>query len=56
MSELFNEMVAVRISMGFQIVARDRVSYVESEHFSGNPDSVFEIMQKMSLGKEFTCR
>lgn len=51
MSELFNEMVAVRISMGFQIVARDRVSYVESEHFSGNPDSVFEIMQKDVTGK-----
>lgn len=50
-SELLNEMIAVRISMGFQIVAIDRVAYIESVRFFGNPNSVSETVQKDATGK-----
>lgn len=50
-SELLTEMVAIRISMGFQIVAKESVAYAENVRFSGNPNSVFEIVQDDATGK-----
>lgn len=44
-SELLHEMIAIRLAMGFQIVARDKVKNIEAQTKPyGNPNGVVEIV------------
>lgn len=44
-SELLHEMVAIRLAMGFQIVAKDRVKSIEAQSKPyGNPNGVVEVV------------
>lgn len=46
-SELLHEMVAIRLAMGFQIVAKDRVRNIEAQSKPyGNPNGVVEVVPK----------
>lgn len=52
-TELVMEMVAIRISMGFQIISVKEVSFAERVLFNGSPNSVVEIVQDDASGKRF---
>lgn len=51
--ELLREMVAIRLSMGFQIVSKERVRNIEARSKSfGNPNGVVEVLPENA----FNCR
>lgn len=47
--QLFHEMVAVRLAMGFQIMAREKAKNLEREMNSSNPAGVVEIIPENPL-------